>query len=211
MSPSSSNLGCTSVVPYRLRKGTATLYDPSLCDEIIHYFTNAVASKMVVSEESFEKEFPGMMAEGPNFKGKHKAIARAVIGDIPTFERFANSLGVTTRTLYNWSAKFPDFAYAMERCNEIQKDIFVQGLASGRIPANGGIFVAKNVTGMRDEQTVSVQQAPVSTERPALAKYTPAQLQELRELVEKSKALGIQVELTELKEAEDGVFEAGEK
>jgi hypothetical protein len=32
---------------------------------------------------------------------------------------------------------------------DIQRDFLIQGLISGRIPATGGIFVAKNIAGMK--------------------------------------------------------------
>lgn len=192
----------TSLVQYRLH--ASTTYNPAYCAEILTYFTNAVSSVMQKFEESFEEE------QGPKGPTKKvKGSIRAVCADMPTFERFANSIGTTSVTMRDWAVKHPDFGYAYERCKEVQKDFLIQGMLNGRINPQAGAFIAKNITDMRDDSSLVVTAAP-SVDKPALADRTPAELQALREALQKATALGFQLMIKGAEEPEGAAAEFAE-
>ncbi len=192
----------TAVVQYRLH--SASLYSPAYCAEMLTYFTSAVATEMQTWEESYEEE---QGVKGP--VKRVKGAVRAITGALPTFERFANSIGVSTSTLRAWAEKHDDFGYAYERCKEVQKDFLMQGGLNGRMNPQAMIFVAKNITDMKDDNTLTVQAAP-STERPVLADKTSAELQALRELAEKCERLGFKLMLQEADAPEGAAAEYAE-
>jgi hypothetical protein len=132
--------------------------------------------------------------------GFKREEVRRICGDIPTWERFATSVGVTTRTLLNWRQKFPEFEESCRICEQIVRDFFIQGLSNGSISPIGGIFVAKNVTQGHDTPLVDridhgVTNVPqgVEGDRPALAERTPDELARLRQLAEEARALGVKI------------------
>lgn len=203
----STSPATTALISSRIYSTHApTRYDPAFGSDMLHYFANASASAMRLYSETVEQE---------EVKGrrvaKHKAEARAVCGEVPTFQRFANSLGITVNTLESWARKHPEFGYAYARCQDMLKDFLIQSGVAGRIPPAVMIFVSKNLTDMRDEATLNVQASQVSQDRPVLADKTPEQLTALKELVEKAASLGLKVRLLEAlaEEAEEATDNAG--
>lgn len=184
----------TALTQYRLHH--SSLYDPAYCQEILLYFINATVTVMQKYEEGFEEE---QGAKGTT--RKVKGTNRVVVGNIPTFENFANSVGVTAGTLRDWAVKHPDFGYSCERCREVRKAFLIQASACGAIPPATAIFLMKSLTDLRDETSVVLTVA-APPEKPEFADYTPAQLQELREAVTKANALGITLMIKEPEGAE---------
>lgn len=76
------------------------------------------------------------------------------INKFPTFERFALKIGVHHQTLLNWRDANPQFFEAYIKCKEIQKDLLIEGGLSGHYNAAFTMFLAKNVTDLRDKQEV---------------------------------------------------------
>ena len=75
-----------------------------------------------------------------------------VVGaDYPTFEGFANKIGVTSRTLENWRDKYPTFADAYERAIDLQKNMLVVNSLGGRYNGNFAKFIASNAFGMSEK------------------------------------------------------------
>lgn len=180
----------TALTQYRLHH--ASLYSPAYCAEMLDYFNNATTSVMQKFEESYEEE---RGAKGAS--KKVKGTVRAVTGVIPTFERFANSIGVTTATLRDWAAKHPDFGYAHDRCREVLKGFLIQASAAGTIPPATAIFLMQSLTDMRSESTLVITTPQAAAERPEFASYTEAELLVLREALEKANALGITLMIQE--------------
>ena len=71
---------------------------------------------------------------------------------LPTFERFAVSIGVDTETLFEWCSQYKDFDIACKQCRELQKDMLNDLAMRGFYNATYTIFVAKNITDMKDKQ-----------------------------------------------------------
>jgi hypothetical protein len=58
-------------------------------------------------------------------------VLKETFNRLPTFTGFAMHVGVTPRTLYNWSEKYPLFREAMDQCNAIQDDMLQQFSLNG--------------------------------------------------------------------------------
>lgn len=82
--------------------------------------------------------------------------------NLPTFERFAAEIGVCTDTLVEWSKatnkqgelKYPQFSATYRKCKQLQKDFLIINGTNGLYNATFTIFVAKNITDMRDKTEV---------------------------------------------------------
>lgn len=74
----------------------------------------------------------------------------------PTFELFAESIGVTNDTLLNWKGKYAHFASAYERCKNIQKGRTIEGGITGRYNPNIVKFMAINNFGMTEKNDRSI-------------------------------------------------------
>ncbi|HSY52441.1 MAG TPA: hypothetical protein VLC46_26810 [Thermoanaerobaculia bacterium] len=126
--------------------GRPTKYDPKYCAEIVAFF-EIEAYRKEVSEKS--KEF---FADGKVKKTAEKY--RFVPNQLPTFARFAKKIGVNGDTVVEWAKKFPEFSAAYNEAKESQKQFLITLGLAGASPPASFIFVAKNVTDMRDKQEV---------------------------------------------------------
>lgn len=75
----------------------------------------------------------------------------------PTFEGFAKTIGVTSRTLLNWREKYPSFNDAYERALDMQKDILITNSLGGLYNGNFAKFIASSQFDMveKSEQKIS--------------------------------------------------------
>lgn len=75
----------------------------------------------------------------------------------PTFEGFAKTIGVTSRTLLNWREKYPSFNVAYERALDMQKDILITNSLGGLYNGNFAKFIASSQFDMveKSEQKIS--------------------------------------------------------
>ncbi len=71
---------------------------------------------------------------------------------LPTFEKFAVKIGVCTDILEEWCIKYKEFELACRQCRELQKDMLNDLAMRGFYNPTYTIFVAKNITDMRDKQ-----------------------------------------------------------
>lgn len=91
--------------------GKPTSYRPEYCQAIVTYFSNP---------ESWEIN--------EDFKGGKKPIPRS---KLPTFERFAAGIGVTTRALENWRDAHEEFGEAYRIASGLQKSFLMELSAAG--------------------------------------------------------------------------------
>jgi hypothetical protein len=80
-----------------------------------------------------------------------KAEVRRICAELPTLEKFADSIGVTTEHLDNWAKANPDFYDARARAKQKQFIMLTDGMLSKRYDTTAAIFVAKNITWMREK------------------------------------------------------------
>lgn len=84
----------------------------------------------------------------------------------PTFEGFADSIGVLTATLRNWR-EHDCFDLAYARCLDIQRRLILQRALDRTYDSNFAKFVATNNLGMIEQSAVTVQgdaEKPLSVE-----------------------------------------------
>lgn len=79
-----------------------------------------------------------------------KTEVRRICAELPTFEGFAVSIKVPSRTFNDWLLRHQEFSQAHARAKDIQYQILVdRGLTRQYDPA-AFAFVAKNITWMKD-------------------------------------------------------------
>ncbi|PHS64343.1 MAG: hypothetical protein COB09_08170 [Thalassobium sp.] len=126
--------------------GRPTKYKPEYCTEVIEFFDQEpfiMATK--VDEEG--SEVPVLDKHGNPVLIPCK---------FPTKEGFARKVGVCRDTIHEWEKTYPEFSDAIKKAETIQKDILIQNGLLGNYEKTFAIFVAKNVTDMRDKQELSV-------------------------------------------------------
>ncbi len=105
-----------------------TKYRPEYCQMIIDFFS-VDSYKTHVDEERNDTGLPAKF---------------------PTVERFADSIGVVTNTVYNWSKKHPEFLHSLKRAINLQKTVLIEGSMAGLYQSPFNIFAAKNLIGWTD-------------------------------------------------------------
>jgi len=132
------------------RVGRPTKYKPEFAQMLIDFFSIDPTYEEEVTYTNKKGETWSKTEKKPNF--------------LPTFERFAHSIGVNDDTVVTWakakrskgSAKYPEFSAAYTRAKQLQKDILVQNALAGRYNPAYAIFLSKNITDMRDKVEVPV-------------------------------------------------------
>lgn len=107
--------------------GRPTKYKPEYCKKIVEYFSCELT----------------------------KIVGNKVLpNDLPTLSGFAFSIGVNQDTLHEWTSVHPEFSEAFNIAKQKQKDFLVANGLAGLYPPASFIFVAKNITDMRDKTEV---------------------------------------------------------
>lgn len=130
-----------TIEPPKRGRGHPTDYRPEYCEKLLEWF-NGQRHERVIKRERIIPQKNGAPAIEREYEG--------VITRFPTFEGFADSVGVCTATLHLWRKAHPDFLEAYKRARERQKDWLVEIGLRGVVPVAAYIFTAKNVTDMRD-------------------------------------------------------------
>ena len=126
--------------------GRPTKYKPEYCQQIEVFFDREIY-KMIENEKTTEYFESG--------KIKKESYKKMMIpNDLPFFEDFAKSINVNDDTLNQWCKVHQEFSDSYKRCKEKQKQFLITNGLNGNSPSPAFIFVAKNLTNMRDEQKV---------------------------------------------------------
>lgn len=83
---------------------------------------------------------------------KVKTVEKA--NPLPTFERFAVTIGACSENLEQWRKKYSEFGHAYIQCQELQKDMLNDLAMRGFYNPTYTMFVAKNITDMKDKPEV---------------------------------------------------------
>lgn len=75
---------------------------------------------------------------------------KRVANRLPTLRDFAKKIGVHIDSLYEWQKRHKEFSEAVTRAEEIRKWFLIENGLNGCYNPAFGIFVAKNITDMRD-------------------------------------------------------------
>jgi len=142
--------------------GRPTKFKPEYCKQLVEFFSLEPYRREIAEQA---KEF---FANGDVKKESKKF--RLIANRLPTLYGFAKKIKVDYTTLWRWAEKgededgtpakdFPElaeFCKAYKEAKELQKEFLISLGLSGAAPPASFIFVAKNVTDMRDKQEVEV-------------------------------------------------------
>ena len=128
--------------------GRPTKYKPEYCKRLIAFFDIEKNKRVVKKEKNITKSNGTVESEI-----EYMLIAE----DLPTFEKFARSIGVSYDTLISeWAKKYKEFSEAYNTAKQIQKEFLTDNGLKGLYPPSSFIFVAKNITDMKDKQDLDV-------------------------------------------------------
>lgn len=123
-------------------RGRPTKYRKKYCEDIIKYFSvepqETVWRRTYFSGGGVKSEEPVMWAKS-----------------IPTFQGFAQSIGVHTDTLKEWAKQYPEFSEAYARARMLQEKIWLINAMSGLYNAQFAQFFGKNCLGYKDRQEIN--------------------------------------------------------
>lgn len=128
--------------------GRPTEYKKEYCKKMFNFFNIS---------HTFDKEVISYDKDGNE---KISYIEKPNI--LPTFEKFAVSIGVCVDTLNEWSKVHEEFSEAYKKCKNLQKDMLNDLAMRGFYNPTYTIFVAKNITDMRDKQEIEATNANIS-------------------------------------------------
>jgi hypothetical protein len=121
--------------------GRPTVYDEKYCDMIIDYFTvqpqQTVYKKTYYADGGLKSEEPVVLPE-----------------QLPTFQKFADSIGVHIDTLHEWKDKHEEFSEAYARAKQLQEHIWLVNGMSNLYNAQFAQFFGKNCLGYKDKSEV---------------------------------------------------------
>ena len=121
--------------------GRPTKYKPEYCDEIVEFFTRKPFEPLIHNDAVvMDKNGNPVMTPCP----------------LPTKEGFAIKIGVDPDTLGNWAKAHEKFFGAVKKAEARQKEILIQNGLMGNYEKVFAIFVAKNVTDMRDRKEIEI-------------------------------------------------------
>ena len=129
------------------KTGRPTDYTDEMPQRMIDYFDKPPTTQIInrrtstVGKEGDENE-------------KETVTYRQIVNELPTFEAFALSIGHARSTLQKWAEEHPEFSVAYEKCKQLQKRILIHNGLADNYHAGFAIFVAKNVTDMKDVKTL---------------------------------------------------------
>lgn len=128
--------------------GRPTKYKNEYCKKMFNFFNIS---------HTFDKEIISYDKDGNE---KISYVEKPNI--LPTFEKFAVSIGVCRDTLDAWAKEYQEFSDTYKKCKNLQKDMLNDLAMRGFYNPTYTIFVAKNITDMRDKQEIEATNANIS-------------------------------------------------
>jgi hypothetical protein len=123
--------------------GAPTKYNPEYCQSIVKYFKDAPVWQEI--QDSSTSDIKG------GSRHSKKIPAR-----MPTFGQYASNIGVNGDTLVEWEKEHKDFSAAYNEAKRLQQEWLIEVGMSGECPPASFIFIAKNVTDMKDKTEVDM-------------------------------------------------------
>lgn len=119
--------------------GAPTKYKKEYCEKVIDFF------RIEPYETKIQKEF---FSDGSIRSEKVVIIPTK----FPTFQDFADSIGVHIDTLNEWCKKHEEFSEAYARAKQLQEKIWLINGMNGQYNSQFAIFFGKNCLGYKDKQ-----------------------------------------------------------
>lgn len=116
---------------------------------------------LLMRPTKYEKEYAIKMLDHFSVDVFRMVGSKKILNRFPTFERFAVGIGVTHKTLLNWTKANDEFLQAYELCKDIQKALIVEGSMTGDYNAAFAKFLAVNVTDLRDRVEQEIRQSTI--------------------------------------------------
>ncbi len=123
------------------KAGRTTKYKKEYCEDIISYF-NIPSQICMYKEEYFQNG---------NLKSKTPIITAS---EFPTFQGYANKIGVHIDTLHEWKDKHKEFSEAYMRAKQLQEKIWLINGMSNLYNSQFAQFFGKNCLGYKDKQEI---------------------------------------------------------
>ncbi len=86
--------------------------------------------------------------------GSTKEITEEEASPLPTFRKFAKSIGVYSDTLLEWCKNHPDFSLAYNRCKEAQQEFVIENTLRDNYQGYFAMGLMKNWHGWEDKAKV---------------------------------------------------------
>ena len=122
--------------------GAPTKYDPKYCQEILEFFNVEPVrqtTKTITTKNGTTIEEEGYLAN-----------------PMPFLVDFCDKIGITKRTLLNWTEKHEEFLHAYTRAKEYQERHLVNNALVGNYNAGFASLVAKNWLGWKEKSETDV-------------------------------------------------------
>lgn len=144
--------------------GAPTKYSLDLCEEMIEFFSIDKKKKEIIKEQITKGKY------GENISREWKYFAN----DTPFFQAFARKIKVDYSTLFAWAHDkkkdkdgkptsellHPEFSEAYNTCKQLQYEFLVDNGLQGLYPPASFIFVAKNITNLKDVSDLNIRKKP---------------------------------------------------
>lgn len=127
------------------KSGRPTLYKSKYCQDIVNFFS------VPHTEISYKTTF---------VKGEPQQVEVEKPNKLPTFEKFAVKIGVCVDTLNEWTKVHEEFSEAYKKAKQLQKDMLIDLGTRGFYNPAFTIFVAKNITDMKDKVEQDINYTP---------------------------------------------------
>jgi hypothetical protein len=121
--------------------GRPSKYKEEYCSLIIEHFT--VQPQITKSKKTY-------YADGTLKSEEEYPVAV----EFPTFQNFANKIGVDMTTLDEWKNKHEEFSQSYARAKELQESIWLVNSMGNLYNAQFAQFFGKNCLGYKDKQEV---------------------------------------------------------
>jgi len=158
-------------------QGQPTKYKPEYCDLIIEHFR--VPAQVMKSKETF-------YADG-TLKSKEEY---PVAADLPTFQDFADKIGVHVDTLHRWKDDNEAFSEAYARAKQLQEHIWLVNGMSNLYNSQFAQFFGKNCLGYKDKtetEITGLDGGPIALTN--IANLSNDDLLRVADIMEKSQVL----------------------
>ena len=119
-------------------------YKPEYCETIVKYF----------QIEPLKNEARTVLDK----RGVPKEVSISIANKMPTFEGFAESVGVRDyrKVTHDWPKKYPDFAVAKARCKFLQQDFLDFLTLNGFWESRYAMYISTHLTGRQVQNSMNV-------------------------------------------------------